>query len=85
MSLRLDMQDKKGGITHSQENEQRKIVPKLQIKLFRPSNYAHLQEEVNGYLEKLSQDNKKIVDISYNSFLNDRGGEYSTVMVIYED
>ena len=83
MSIWSDIEDRNAGETGKENEEQTKIVAK-KIKLFHETVKEHeLQEDVNSFLEELSRANKKVVDIRYSSFSNDRV-VYWTVMVIYE-
>jgi len=86
MSIWSEMEDRSiGDLAGKKDAEQPRMVAKKQIKIFNHTpNHYKLEEEVNNFLEELSITNKKVVDVRYSSFLNDKGGVCWTVMVVYE-
>lgn len=86
------------GIAQPYPEKEKKGVTKMKIRMFEETHEKDLQDEVNEFLKKLSDD--QIVDIKYQMamvpecyFLND-DGEYEEIdettysfsaMVIYKD
>ena len=55
------------------------------IKFFNDVREEYLERQVNVFLERLySLDHAEVIDVRYNTYINEHGHDTWSVMVIYE-